>query len=479
MKLSNMFNNQCDREINQLISDSRQPSQQGLYFALKGLTHDGHEFIQQAVDLGAVAVVHSEPINNPIEGIEYVLVDDVMTELHRSSNVFFDNPSSKLKIHGITGTNGKTTTMKTVYNILRSMGISAGYVGTVSVEYDDVILEPTLSTPDIIYLQTLYSEMVKAGVTEVCQEVSSQGLSLRRVDGIRFSDASFTNLTHDHLDYHKTMESYFEAKKVLFDRLDKDAHTIINADDPYGERLLQLDYPHMVSLGIEKDADYRATDIVLGASSTQFNLLHKGQTYAVHTNFAALFNVYNALNIIAILHEDGHSLEVIIDQLAQMSHVEGRLTTVDEGQDFLVYVDFAHAPDSMANVYEYVRSILSKENKLITVFGAAGGRDTLKRPIMGKVSTSMCDHVIFTEHDNRGEEVETITCDIISGAVQDNWEFILDRTEAIRKAFSLAKPGDAVAIVGKGEEKFIYRAYGKQVWMGDEVCAAKLLKGEI
>ena len=152
---------------------------------------------------------------------------------------------------------------------------------------------------------------------------------------------------------------------------------------------------------------------------------------------------------------------------------------MDEGQDFLVYVDFAHAPDSMANVYEYVRGILAPDRRLITVFGAAGARDTLKRPLMGKVSTSMCDHVIFTEHDNRNEAVENITEDIITGVVSDNWEFILDRTEAIRKAFSMARPGDAVAIVGKGEEKFIYRSYGKQVWMGDEVCAAKLLKGEL
>ena len=254
---------------------------------------------------------------------------------------------------------------------------------------------------------------------------------------------------------------------------------IINSDDEYGHKILDMDYKNLVSYGINTKADIMASNIKIAADKTTFTLSVNGATYDLETNLLAQFNVYNVLNVIGIFLVNGYDINSIIPLLKDVEHVEGRLTQVDEGQDYKVFVDFGHAPDSMANVYEYVRGITPDSNKLISVFGAAGARDTLKRPIMGKVSTSMCDWVIFTEHDNRNEEVKDITDDIISGVVSHNWEFIPIRIEAIRKALSMAQKGDSVILNGKGEEKFIYRAYGKEVWMGDEVCAAKIIKGEL
>lgn len=475
MKLNTVFETQSSVDIEHLILDSRQKTTNGLFFCLEGLSVDAHQFVSGAIANGCVAIVHHKDLAEYNPDIEYIRVADTMDALHRVSNVFFDNPSKKMKMHTITGTNGKSTTMKTVRNILVKMGVKAGYIGTISVEYNDHIYAPTLTTPDVVELQGILRDMLDEGIEEVCLEVSSQGLSLRRVDAIHFDDASFTNLSHDHLDYHKTMEDYFQAKKILFDRLDHQAHTIINADDPYGQRLISENYPNLKTYGIETEADFRAKDIVLGEYGTQFTLVHEGKEYAVNTNFIADFNVYNVLNVIAILHQRGDSIETILPYLVDVEHVDGRLNRIEEGQDYKVFVDFGHAPDSMANVFKYVRSITPIGNKMICVFGAAGARDTLKRPKMGAVATSMCDHVIITEHDNRNEAVVDITKDIVSGVVSDNWEFVPIRYDAMRKALEMAQPGDSVVFNGKGEEKFIYRADGKEKWMGDEVAAAELI----
>ena len=462
-------------DIKSLMLDSREKHESAIFFCLEGLTVDGHEFVDQAIENGAKVIVHSKDLKIQ-NGIIYHRVDDCMSALHEYSNRFYDYPSEKLFMYGITGTNGKSTIMKTVRNILLRFGVKAGYIGTISVEYLDKVFEPSLTTPDIVELNSWLKTMVDAGITDVCLEVSSQGLSLRRVDGIQFDLAAYTNLSHDHLDYHKTMENYFAAKEILFDRLADDKPIFINLDDPYGKRIYQKHPKQSITYGVETEADYRASDIVLKADSTEFVLHHKNISYPVKTSFLAYFNVLNTLAVIAILHYRGYALESIIAQLEDIEHVDGRLTVIDAGQDFSVYVDFGHAPDSMEKVFTFVRSTLKPENKLICVFGAAGARDHLKRPIMGKVATSLCDHVILTEHDNRNESVESITKDIISGVVGDNYEFVPIRTDAIEKAIKMAEPGDAVVLIGKGEERFIYREFGKEAWMGDDECAYRVLE---
>lgn len=476
MKLNDLIVNTSDIEIKKLVLDSREKVESGMFFALEGLTVDGHDYINQAIDNGCVAVVHSKAVVLR-EGIEYILVDNVMETLHEITSKFYDYPSKKLYIYGITGTNGKSTTMKTVRNILGRLGVNAGYIGTISVEYGDHKFSPSLTTPDIVELQSYLKDMVDAGVEEVCLEVSSQGLALNRVDSIDFDNATFTNLSHDHLDYHKTMDSYFEAKKLLFDRLKPEGFMVLNSDDSYSQRLIAQNYSqNRVTYGIDYAADFMAKDITLLPNSTNFTLVHKGVEYFVESTFVAKFNVYNMLAVIAILYQRGYEIETIIPHLKDIEHVDGRQTVVSEGQDFNVFVDFGHSPDSMSKVFEFVRSITPSNNKIISVFGAAGARDHLKRPIMGRVASTMTDWVILTEHDNRNEIVEEITADIITGMPSQNYEFVPIRYQAIEKALRMANPGDSVVLIGKGEEKFIYRAFGKEKWMGDEVAASEILR---
>lgn len=477
MKLNRLVKTDSEYIIDHLMLDSRDRVKNGMFFCLKGLTVDGHRFVHQAIENGAIAIVHSDDLE-PIDGIEFIRVDDVMTELHRITDRFYNSPSKDMYVYGITGTNGKSTTMITVRNILKRFGVNAGYIGTISVEYNDHKFAPSLTTPDIVELQEYLHDMRSEGVEEVCLEVSSQGLALRRVESIDFDNASFTNLTHDHLDYHKTMANYFEAKKMLFDGLKPTGYMVINIDNEYGEILTKQGYSNVVTYGIENErADYRAKNIVLNEDSTEFTLVYQEKSYPVVTNFVAIFNVYNTLNVIAILHERGYALERIIPELKDIEHVDGRQTMVKQGQPFRVVVDFGHAPDSMKNVYEFVRETQSDSGRIITVFGAAGGRDTAKRPIMGHIASTYCDHVIITEHDNRDERVEDITKDIISGIEKDNYEFVPKRVDAIEKALKMAQPDDTVVLIGKGEEKFIYREHGsKEPWMGDEVCATQILE---
>lgn len=475
MKLNKLVKGTPEIDVKALILDSREKTQDGMFFALEGLTVDGHNYIDQAIENGCKVVVHSKPVSIQ-EGIVYILVENVMEALHEITSIFFDHPSKKLYVYGITGTNGKSTTMLTVRNILKRMGVKAGYVGTISVEYGDHKFSPSLTTPDIVELQSYLKDMVDAGMEEVCLEVSSQGLALHRVDSIDFDNATFTNLSHDHLDYHKDMESYFSAKKVLFDRLKPEGFMVLNADDEYARRLIEEGYNQkVVTYGIHNLADYRASNIEILPDSTHFTLSHNGKDYEVISNFLAVFNVYNVLGVIAILNQRGYAIETIIPHLKDIEHVDGRQTVVDEGQDFNVFVDFGHSPDSMEKVFEFVRKITPKENKVISVFGAAGARDHLKRPIMGRVASTMTDWVILTEHDNRNEIVEEITADIIAGMPHENHEFVPIRYQAIEKALRMAKPGDSVVLIGKGEEKFIYREFGKEKWMGDEVAASEIL----
>lgn len=478
MKLNQLITSNDERVIESLMVDSRKKMPNSMFFCIEGLTSDAHNFVDQAIENGAVAVIHRKELKQQA-GIVYYKVDDVTGAMHEIANKFYDFPSQKLFMYGVTGTNGKSTIMKTVQNILVRLGVKAGYIGTISIEYLDKIIEPDFTTPDIVELNKTLREMLDAGVTEVCLEVSSQGLDLRRVEGIDFDLAVFTNLSHEHLDYHKTMENYFAAKEILFNELKEGAPMIVNIDDPYGQRLTNQHPKGCISYGTHQDADYRADDISLNSSSTEFTLVHKGIHYPVLTNFVAHFNVLNMLAVITILHQRGFALETIIAQLKDIDQVSGRLSKVDAGQDFDVYVDFAHTPDAMEKVYDFVRSTLNPSNKLITVYGSAGERDHLKRPIVGKIGSDMCDWVILSEDDVHREELECINKDILKGFTKDNYEVIADREEAITKAIIMAKTGDAVVILGKGEDKYIYRRKGKEPWLGDHVVARKVLEEEL
>lgn len=476
MKLNEIFQSANGIEISQLVDDSRIISNRGLYFARKGFKVNGHAFIKQAIENGAVAIVHSDEVRDKIAGIEYVLVDDVVSALHHAADVFFDYPSKKLRLHGITGTNGKTTTAKTLYNLLRAMGKNAGYIGTVSVEYGDIVLPPTLSTPDIIQMRSLLHDMVLQGVSDACIEVSSQGLDLRRIEGLTFYDKSFTNLTQDHLDYHKTMESYFKAKASFFLIEEYTGVSIVNIDNPYGKRLASMALSQLVTYGIHEDADYRAKDIIMDGTLTSFTLVIKDKQYHITTPFSAIFNVYNVLNVIAILCENGYHPNDFVDHLKHVKGVEGRLEAIDEGQDFKVYIDYAHSPDSMQIALNFLSSI--KKGRLITVFGADGERDALKRPDMGLIASNYSDHLIVTKSNSRSEETADIINALLEKVTKNNYEIVLDRKAAISKAITSAQKDDIVVILGHGRDIGITIGNHVEDYLGDHIYARNVLKGE-
>ena len=351
MKLNQLFGSVPAIEIGGLAIDSRKVKPGDMYFCLEGMVNDGHAFAADAVKAGAVCIVHAKDLDEMPEGAVYVKVGDVNKVLNEVASRFYGNPSHALTMFGVTGTNGKST----VTNIIQSLyshRAPCGYIGTISISFGDVRREPDLTTPVPNMIHSTLAEMVDAGMKACAMEVSSHGLELRRVESVDFDAAVFTNLTHDHLDFHGTMERYFAAKLKLFTSLKKDALAVINVDDPYGRKIIDACTVRTVTYGVERDADYRADDIHLGVEETSFTLIHEGKEYPVKTNLVALFNVYNLLAAIAVLAESVMPLEEILPYTGHIHQVAGRIERICEGQPFNVIVDFAHTPDGMEKIHE-------------------------------------------------------------------------------------------------------------------------------
>lgn len=476
MRLSKIFKNAPTTNVTGLCFDSRKVKPGDLYFCLPGLTYDGHDFIDDAIDKGAVGIVYSRNLKDMRPGAIYIRVHDVNAAMNQAARLFYQKPSDKMRMFGVTGTNGKST----IANIIRSimnMEEPTGYIGTIGIDYGEQHLMPDLTTPDALFLQRTLSDMVTAGMKDCALEVSSHGLSQGRVDGINFDVAIFTNLTYDHLDFHGTMANYFAAKSILFkDRVKSDGVCILNKDDAKFEDLASLCKARVVTYGINSEADYRAIDIQMTSNSSHFTLVHDGHTYPVMTDLVAKYNIYNLLAAIAALHESGMSLDKILPACAHLPQIKGRLEQIQEGQDFHVVVDFAHTPDGMEQMMQFGRSITDEGGALIAVFGSAGKRDVAKRKVFGELADKYCDLVILTEDDPRDENPKDIANEIKSGMENVNNLYIEDRYEAIRQAITSAKKGDTVLILGKGDEPFIYRESGRAPYIGDNVAARECIK---
>jgi UDP-N-acetylmuramoyl-L-alanyl-D-glutamate--2,6-diaminopimelate ligase len=475
MKLRKLFPDAPDLTIHHLMTDSRLYRNDAVFYCLKGMVHDGHQFIEQAIDHGAVVIVHSDSLETYQPNITYIKVQDVLDELNRTAAIFFNHPSRKLKLFGVTGTNGKSTIAKTLKSILHNQ-ISTGYSGTISIEYGSVVEKPEYTTPETIPLLELLNRMHKSKVAAVALEVSSQALDQGRVDALRFDVAIFTNLTHDHLDYHGSFENYYLAKKHLFDLIKDSGTAVINIDDPYGLRLFQEHPGKKVSYSIQKKADYYATDIVLSAQQTDFILHTRQGTYPLSTNVVSDFNLSNLLAVMAALNESLMPIEHIIPHLQNLPQVDGRMQIVNEWQKFNVIVDYAHTPDGFEKIFQFAQSITPPHKKIISVFGAAGKRDTKKRPVLGEISDRYCKNIILTEEDPRTENALDIAKAIASGIKDNNYAIILDRYAAIRQAIELANEQDTVLILAKGNEQYISKELGKEFWPGDEAVAREVLR---
>lgn len=474
LKLTELFENVPDIDIKSLMADSRKKRPNSIFFCVKGMMFDGHKFVDQAIDNGAKVIVYSDPIDTNRDDITYIRVKDVIQAFNKVADAFYGYPSHKLTMFGVTGTNGKSSISCMIRDVLNEFQ-PTGYIGTISIEYGSVKLPPLLTTPDIDDLHGILKDMMDAGTKACALEVSSIGIEQGRVDSIDFDVAMFTNLTHDHLDYHGTMANYFNAKKKLFDRLKPDAIAITNVDDEHGMEIVKDTKAKVVTYGIDNKADYQATDIQLLKDRTKFTLKVGNMEYNVETNLVARFNVYNLLAVIAALNMKGLDIEAMLPYLNSLSQIEGRMQRVSDGQPFNILIDFAHTPDGIEKVCQYASAITPKGKRIIAITGSAGKRDVIKRPVFGKILDKYCDLIILTEDDPRDEDPSEIADEIAAGIEKTNYVKILERYAAIREAIELADVNDTIIILGKGDEKFIYREFGREAYKGDDVITHEVL----
>ena len=468
-----------DAEIADLEVDSRKTGAGALFFCLPGHTVDGHAFAAEAASRGAAALVAAREL--PV-ALPQLIVPNPRLALAVLADFFYGQPSRRLQPVGVTGTNGKTTTTYLLERIWADNGVAAGVIGTIETRYGGKRAAMSGTTPDALELQRVLAAMVAAGMDRCVMEVSSHALEQGRVKGIRFRTAVFTNLSQDHLDYHRTMEAYEAAKGLLFARLGNDyglrsadRHcAVFNADDPAAERLARLTAAEVLTYGIDRPADLRATDLATTAAGTSFTLVTLHGERRVSLRMVGKFNVYNALAALAAAYCEGIPLAAAVASLEAVPGVPGRMEIVDEGQPYAVIVDYAHTPDGLDNVLRTVRGLAA--GRVICVFGCGGDRDRSKRPKMGKIAASLADLLVVTSDNPRTEDPLAIMADIESGLREARLDpsrcvMLPDRREAIEKAVEMASPQDVVLIAGKGHET--YQIIGGVAHAFDDRLAAR------
>ena len=456
--------------------DSRLVEKGDAFFCIIGNELDGHDYVDDAVKKGASVIIHSEPVEHEVEGVKYIQVEDTVKALNDACEIYFNDVTSEMKIFGVTGTNGKTTITNIIQQIYSEVS-PCGYIGTIATRFRDYELEGGLTTPGPITLHESLSRMKKRGAEAVALEVSSQGLCMGRVDAVKFDYAIFTNLTHDHLDDHKSMEQYFEAKKTLFRGLSEDAKAVINNDSFTADGLRECTKAGIITYGIKNDADYRAENVRCTSKKSYFDLHIGEKVYPVETNLLGEYNVYNLLGAIAALHDAGTPIEVILEKSKHISQVAGRAEPIDEGQDFDVVVDYAHTPDGYEKFLGFLRKTVEPPARLIVVFGCAGKRDQTKRSEMGEIADKYADRIFLTEQDTRNSDVNQIVSMILEGIKErEKVSFNPIRKDAIREAIESARAGDCIAILGKGDESYMYGKDGKLPYEGDNNVARSCLK---
>ncbi len=462
-----------ETEISSVVSNSQQVRPGSLFIALKGSVLDGHMYVSDAIARGATTVMIEKPIEVD-EGINTILVESTQKAQAIVGRNFYDNPASKLEIIGITGTKGKTTTAFLIRSILEQAGYKTGLIGTIFNIIDDKRLPSRNTTPASLELQHLLSKMVKAETEYVVMEVSSHAIALDRIEGLSFFRGVFTNITRDHLDFHQTFEEYFKVKARFFTALSKEARAIINIDDPRAKEIIKLTGTKVLSYGLNPEAQIRAEDVESTMKNTEFNLVTPWGDTHLRLNLIGKFNVYNALAAIGTGFSLGLDPSKIYKGLEHLTGVPGRFELVPGSNEYTVVVDYAHTPDSLKNILSTARALV--KNRVITVFGCGGNRDRGKRPIMGRIVAELSDYAIITNDNPRREDPSIIVEQIKAGFTQqdnpENYEIILDRETAIRKAISIAKKGDMVIIAGKGHET--YQDFGDYVIHFDDKQIAEL-----
>lgn len=442
-----------DREIKNVEFDSRRVSPGTLFVAVRGTQTDGHQFIDQAVKAGAEAVVCDQMPEETEEPAAYVQVSDTAEALGIIASNFYGNPSKHLKLVGTTGTNGKTTVSTLLYKLYRELGYNTVLISTVENRINDEVVKATHTTPDPLTLNRTLSEALRAKCTHCFMEVSSHASVQRRIAGLTFTGAVFTNISHDHLDYHKTFDEYIRAKKLFFDGLDRDAFALVNTDDKRGLVMLQNTKAKKYSYALKNPADFKAK--MLSDSSKGLHLEIDGKE--VSFRMIGRFNAYNLLAVYATAYLLGEDKEEILLRLSSLESAPGRFERIVSDDEVTVVVDYAHTPDALENVLKTASELRSGKEKIITVVGCGGNRDAAKRPLMGAVAAKMSDRVILTSDNPRDEDPEKIIEEMKSGIPASDIKktlAITDRKEAIKTALALASPHDIILIAGKGHEDY-------------------------
>jgi len=440
--------------INEIHFDSRNIKQNDIFVAQKGYSVDGHDFIKKAVENGAsVVVFDDESFDNFNDEVVYIQVENSNTALAVMASNYFENPSSKLDLIGITGTNGKTTIATLLFNLFKKLGYKVGLLSTVIIQIDNEQIEATHTTPDSLTINKLLDKMVMQGVEYCFMEVSSHGIHQGRTSGLQFKGGVFTNLTHDHLDYHKTFVEYRDVKKQFFDELSKDAFALVNVDDKNGSVMLQNTKANKLSYALKTSADYKSRIIENQLSG----LLLQINNTEVWSKLIGSFNAYNLTAIYGVALELGLDKIETLRVISELNSVNGRFQHTISDSGITAIVDYAHTPDALKNVLETINDVKVHGDKVITIVGCGGDRDKAKRPKMGFIATQLSNQVIFTSDNPRSEDADVIIEEMEKGVAKENenkYLSITNRRQAIKTACKLAKKGDIILIAGKGHETY-------------------------
>ena len=442
-----------DIAVSSIAIDSRKVIKGTAFVAIKGVAQDGHDYISKAIELGAKVIVCENMPALQVEGVTYIKVASTPEAVAFMAHQFYDAPSTKIKLVGVTGTNGKTTIATLLFKLFSSLGYTCGLVSTVQNQIGDQIIPSTHTTPDAVSLNELLSTMVNAGCSHVFMECSSHAVHQHRITGLVFTGALFSNITHDHLDYHKTFENYIAAKKGFFDALPASAFAITNSDDKRGEVMLQNTKAKKLSYGLKSSADYKGK-ILENALTGLVMLVNEIE---VHFRLIGEFNAYNLLAVYGAAVNLGIESNVALTNLSMLAGAEGRFDYIISNKQVIGIIDYAHTPDALENVLATIKKLRKGYEQVITVVGCGGDRDKTKRPIMAQTACDLSDKVILTSDNPRTEDPAQIIADMEAGlntAAKRKYISILDRKEAIKAAVEFAKPEDIVLVAGKGHEKY-------------------------
>ncbi|MPS63728.1 MAG: UDP-N-acetylmuramoyl-L-alanyl-D-glutamate--2,6-diaminopimelate ligase [Chryseobacterium sp.] len=441
------------REITELVFDSRKVTEGSLYIAMRGTAMDGHSFIASSVEKGAKAIICEEFPESLNEKITYVKVKDSSKALGQLASNFYGNPSEKLKLIGVTGTNGKTSVSTLLFDVFKNLGYDSALLSTVEIRIGEKIIPATHTTPDVITINKILAQAVEEGCEFAFMEVSSHGIAQNRIEGLHFKVAGFTNLTHDHLDYHKTFDEYLKTKKRFFDQLESTAVAITNVDDKNGNVMLQNTKATKRTYALKTMADFHGKLLEVDFNGMLLNF--NGKEF--WTTLTGKFNVYNLLLVFGIASELGFEQDEILQAISQLKRVSGRFETFKSDGGIFFIVDYAHTPDALENILDSINDIRTKNERLITVFGCGGDRDHSKRPEMGNIATKKSTLAIITSDNPRTEDPAAIIKEIEAGVEPQNFSkytSIPDRREAIKMAIKFAEPKDIVLVAGKGHETY-------------------------